>query len=82
MDAKELEDFSHWLYWITKDQWIGMGMKCGFTEDLAVHLWIKWRIEHDQNFLWAYSNISREFQEIIMKMFDSRDRKRDFSKGG
>ena len=42
-------------------------VQAGGTKRLADHIWDKWKIEHKDNFLWAYGSLDKENRMLVTK---------------
>ncbi len=52
----------------------------GGDRDMAQHLWNKWKKEHNDNFLWAYGNLTSENQRKTIAAVLDNVKERNFRK--
>jgi hypothetical protein len=43
-------------------------VEAGGDRDIAEHVWKKWKVEHKDNFLWAYGNLDKENRTLVTKV--------------
>jgi hypothetical protein len=65
MKGIELKELAHRLFWINYEDWEKGFVKAGSSKEMAQHLWDKWKVEHQDNFLWAFGNFDSHNQEIV-----------------
>lgn len=65
--AKELDRLTRAAYNIDYPDFEKHFVHSGGTKRMARHFWDKWKMDHRDNFLWAFGNMETKHQRTIIK---------------